>query len=346
MSKRDVPQLVTRWNILESAGVPLEPPDCRVGIDTEKRGTGLTVRAGRDRWRSKIRELRDGRFGFIIAIFIRRDDPGKTIILDAWIGTSWPDTSIDLLEDPAFEEKHPGYYNLPGDSERFFREEVVNNRIINNTLARGGIRAGLLLAVGSRPPDNCKDRDEIPIAFTVQDQWYLEHPVTLQARMIRRPARAKASLASRCDRARPRVRRPARVLGGELRERGDGLPLVTRGYCSLPIQNVTQECRSHLRCTGTNFSEEMRTGAGRFRDSRSRTDAPKYGIDGFTDALFDARRTEVVRFLVTSGYTLSSQPRLRGVFVDRMQFELLKPGPKGERFPCAESAAPSDWTRK
>jgi hypothetical protein len=132
MSKRDVPQLVTRWNILESAGVPLEPPDCRVGIDTEKRGTGLTVRAGRDRWRSKIRELRDGRFGFIIAIFIRRDDPGKTIILDAWIGTSWPDTSIDLLEDPAFEEKHPGYYNLPGDSERFFREEVVNNRIINN----------------------------------------------------------------------------------------------------------------------------------------------------------------------------------------------------------------------
>jgi hypothetical protein len=65
-------------------------------------------------------------------------------------------------------------------------------------------------------------------------------------------------------------------------------------------------------------------------------------MDGFTGALFDARRAEVVRFLVTSGYTLSSRPRLRGGFVNWMHFELLKPGPKGESLPCAESAALSD----
>ena len=39
-------------------------------------------------------------------------------------------------------------------------------------------------------------------------------------------------------------------------------------------------------------------------------------MDGFTRAFFDARRTEIVRFLVTSGYTLSSQPRLRCVFIN------------------------------
>jgi hypothetical protein len=79
---------------------------------------------------------------------------------------------------------------------------------------------------------------------------------------------------------------------------------------------MMQECRSRLRCVSTNFSEEMRTGAGRFRDSTLRTDARKYGVDRFAGALFGTRRTEIVRFLVTSGYTLSSQPRLRCVFIN------------------------------
>jgi hypothetical protein len=69
---------------------------------------------------------------------------------------------------------------------------VVNHRIINRTLSRGDIRAGLLLAVGSPPPDHYKDHDEIPIIFTVLDQWDTEHKVTLQAKMNRRPAQIKA----------------------------------------------------------------------------------------------------------------------------------------------------------
>lgn len=71
-------------------------------------------------------------------------------------------------------------------------EEVVNHRIINTTLARGDIRAGPLLAIGSRPPDHYKDHDAVPITFAVVDQWDVEHKVTLQARMNRRPARAAA----------------------------------------------------------------------------------------------------------------------------------------------------------
>jgi hypothetical protein len=196
MANRDVSQLVTEWNVLEAAGVPLEPLNCRVGIDAKNLRTVLTVRAGRDRWRCEIRELNNGQFAFIVPVFIRRNRPGKTIIVDAWIGTSWPDTSIELLEDPAFEEKHPGYYNLPGDSERFFREEVVNHRIINNTLCRGNICAGLLLAAGLRPPDLYKHRDVVPITLAVVDQWDEVRKVTLQARMNRRPARATAVTGS------------------------------------------------------------------------------------------------------------------------------------------------------
>ncbi len=192
MANRDVSQLVTEWNVLEAAGVPLEPLNCRVGIDTKKPGTGLTVRAGRDRWRSEIRELKNGAFAFIVPVFIRRDRPGKTIILDAWIGTPWPDGSIDWLDDPRQEDQHPGYFNLPGDTERFLRGEVLNERLINCVLSRGDIRSGLLLAIGSRPPDVYKHRDVVPITLAVVDQWDDEHRVTLQARMNRRPAQAKA----------------------------------------------------------------------------------------------------------------------------------------------------------
>lgn len=191
MANRDVPQLVTDWNILQAAGVPLEALECRVGIDAENSGKVLTVRAGRDRWRCEIRELKNGQFAFIVPLFIRRNRPGKTIIMDAWIGPSWPDTSIELLEDPRFEDKHPGYYNLPGDSERFFRDEVLNHRIINSTLSRGDIRAGLLLAVGSRPPDLYKHHDVVAITVAVVDQWDAEHKVTLKARMYRRSAQTK-----------------------------------------------------------------------------------------------------------------------------------------------------------
>jgi hypothetical protein len=143
MTKQDIRKLTRDWSELEAAGIPLESLEHRVGIGARNSGSGLTLRRGRPGWRSEIRELQGGRFGFIVPVFVRRDHPGRTIILDAQVGTSWPDTSIELLEDPAFEEKHPGYYNLPGDSERFPREEVVNHRIINNTLSRADIRAGL-----------------------------------------------------------------------------------------------------------------------------------------------------------------------------------------------------------
>jgi hypothetical protein len=199
MGTQDIRQLMSQWSQLEAAGIPLESLEHRVGIGPRNSGSDVTVRLGRPHWRSEVRELKNGCFGFILPIFIRRNHPGKTIILDVWIGTSSPDTTVELLEDPAFEEKHPAFYNLPGDSERFFRYEVLNHRIINTTLCRGNIRTGILLAVGSRPPDHFKNHDEIPITFTLVDQWDVEHETTLQARMNRRPARATAVARSTRD---------------------------------------------------------------------------------------------------------------------------------------------------
>jgi hypothetical protein len=59
-------------------------------------------------------------------------------------------------------------------------------------LARGDIRAGLLLAVGSRPPDDYEDHAEILISLNLLNQWDAEHRLMLPARMNRNPRRAKA----------------------------------------------------------------------------------------------------------------------------------------------------------
>jgi hypothetical protein len=181
--------LEKQWRELEDAGIPLDPLEDRVGLDNLNRGAGLTIRAGRDRCRSEIRELKDGRFAYILPIFVRRDHPGKSIILDCWISPPWLDTNVALVDDP-LEGKHPGYYNLPHDPERFLRERVLNHRM-NCTLSRGEIREGFLLAVGIRPPEAYAKNQLIEVTVGVLDQWDVEHCAKVQTRMNRLRARHK-----------------------------------------------------------------------------------------------------------------------------------------------------------
>jgi len=181
---------MNQWHALETAGIPLEPLEDRVGVDARSSGSGLTIRRGRDAWRSEIRELKHGRFAYILPIFIRRDHPGKTIIRDSWIEPPWLDTNVEWLEDPRDEGRHPAYYNFPGDTERFAREKVVNHRI-NCVLSRGNICEGLLLGVGLRPPEAFKNHQQIEITFGILDQWDCEPFAKLQMRMNRLPTRAK-----------------------------------------------------------------------------------------------------------------------------------------------------------
>jgi hypothetical protein len=193
MSKlRDIGALAQQWHNLEEAGIPLEPFENRAGI-ARSPGRILTIRSGSHRLgRSEIRELKDGRFGYILSVFVRRDSPGKTIIRDSWISPPWTDPTFEWLEDPKDLGQHPAWYTFPRDPERFARVEVLNHRI-RCVLSRGDIREGLLLGVGcGRPPDMYKNNDKVPVALTMLDQWDFRHSEKLEMRMNRLPARAKA----------------------------------------------------------------------------------------------------------------------------------------------------------
>jgi hypothetical protein len=91
MTIRDFGALMRQWSELEAAGIPLEPLENRVGIDTRASGAGLTIRVGRDRSHGEIRELKNGSFAYILPVFVRRNLPGKTIIRDSWIEPPWPE---------------------------------------------------------------------------------------------------------------------------------------------------------------------------------------------------------------------------------------------------------------
>jgi hypothetical protein len=190
MANRDFGALVQQWQDLEAADIPLEPIENRVGIDIRNRGAGLTIRAGRDRWNSEIRELKNGCFAYILPVFIRRDFSGKSIIRDSWIEAPWPSAPIDFLEDPKDEGRHPRYYKFPGDTEHFMREKVLNHRMAC-VLSRGDIREGLLLGVGLRPPETYKNHCKIEVRFCVLDQWDVVHDAKLQMQINRLPTRDK-----------------------------------------------------------------------------------------------------------------------------------------------------------
>jgi hypothetical protein len=190
MAMRDFGALAQQWRDLEAAGIPLEPLENRAGIAGSP-GRILTIRSGsHPLGRSEIRELKDGRFGYVLSVFIRRDSPGKTIIRDSWISPPWTDPTFEWLEDPKNLGQHLAY-TFPRDTEQFARVEVLNHRF-RCVLSRGDIREGLLLGIGcGRPPDMYKNNDKVPVALTMQDQWDFRHSEKLEMRMNRLAARSK-----------------------------------------------------------------------------------------------------------------------------------------------------------
>lgn len=192
MAKGDFGALAQQWRDLEAAGIPLEPLENRAGIARSPAGI-LTIRSGSHcPGRSEIRELKDGRFGYILSVFIRGDSPGKTFVRESWISPPWADPALELLEDPKHLGQHPGWYTFPRDTEQFARVEVINHRI-RCVLSRGDVREGLLLGVGcGRPPDIYKHNDKVLVALALLDQWDFAHSEKLEVRMNRLAARAKA----------------------------------------------------------------------------------------------------------------------------------------------------------
>jgi hypothetical protein len=171
-------RLVGDWRELEEAGIPLEPPKFRVGVYPNG---GVTIRQEPAPYEIGIRVLRSGRIAYILPVFIRRDQPGKTIIRDCTIHTPWDD-SIEWLDED--KKRNPGWYTFSEDccipKHEYARETVVNHRMIC-TLSRGDIREGLLLAVGKvPPPETYRDGDRIPITFSILDQWDFEPSATFK----------------------------------------------------------------------------------------------------------------------------------------------------------------------
>ena len=192
MAIGDFGALAQQWRDLEAAGIPLEPLENRAGIARSPSGI-LTIRSESHRLGgSEIRELKDGRFGYVLRVFIRSDSPGKTIIRDSWISPRWTDPTFEWLEDPKELGQHPEWYAFPRDTEQFARVEVINHRV-RCVLSRGDVREGLLLGIGcGRPPDTYKHNDKVPVTLTMLDQWDFEHSEKLEMRMNRLAVRTKA----------------------------------------------------------------------------------------------------------------------------------------------------------
>jgi hypothetical protein len=211
------------WRELVNSGIPLEPLKFRVGVNSNG---GMTIRQYDTPYESGIQELRSGRVAYVISVFIRRDEPGKTIIRGCSLDVPWDD-SVEWLEED--KRRNRGWYTFWENSyppmHEYARGRVLNHRLIC-TLSRGAFREGLLLAVGKmRPPETYCDGDIIPITLRILDQWDYETPAIFKLRLERCRALDKKikestreSLLSRRDRIIARLTHSAPAQEAELQK--------------------------------------------------------------------------------------------------------------------------------
>jgi len=184
MATHRLGRLVEDWLELENAGIPLEPRKFRVGA---KPNNGLMIRQMPTPYdEAKIRELDNYRVAYVMPVFIRRDEPGKTIVRGCTLDVPW-DESVEWLEED--EKRNRGWYAFSRDyyppKHEYPRDMVLNHRM-QCSLSRGDIREGFLLAVGRvYPPETYHDGEIIPIRFSILDQWDGHPSVTFQLPLMR-----------------------------------------------------------------------------------------------------------------------------------------------------------------
>src|SRR5579862_2180535 len=97
-------RFIESWHELEDAGIPLEPLTLRVGANPN---AGLTIRQMPTAYKEEvIRELKNC-VAYVLPVFIRRDEPGKTIIRDWTLHVPWDDSIEWLQED---RKRNAGWY--------------------------------------------------------------------------------------------------------------------------------------------------------------------------------------------------------------------------------------------
>jgi hypothetical protein len=174
-------RLAEDWRELEGAGIPLEPVDFRVGLDSR----GLLIRHEPHPYEyGYVREIQLGRITYMVPVFIRRDAPGKIIIRNCTLCAPWDDF-IELLDEDT--GKNAGWYAFSEGKHEYPRDMVLNHRV-TGTLSRGDIRAGVLLGIGRvSPPEKYRSGDKIPIILTIFDQWDRELPAVFELPLTRCP---------------------------------------------------------------------------------------------------------------------------------------------------------------
>jgi hypothetical protein len=220
-------RLIEAWHELEDADIPLEPLILRVGANPN---AGLTIRQMPTDYKEEvIRELKNC-IAYVLPVFIRRDEPGKTIIRNWRLHVPWDD-SIEWLEGD--RERNADWYTFSPDvPHQYSRKSVLNHRM-ERVLSRGDIREGLLLAVGKvRPPETYRNGEIIPIRFSILDQWDWEASVTFQLPLVRGHHRATEI---------PRSKR------GPLFSRPDYIAPVEKGEASDPTRSAKKEKRAHAK---------------------------------------------------------------------------------------------------
>ena len=220
-------RLVEDWHELEDAGIPLEPMKFRAGI---RPNNGLTIRQMPTAYNEAvIRELKYC-VAYVMPVFIRRDDPGKTIVRGCTLHVPWDE--VEWLEED--EKRNRGWYTFSQDSppkHEYARDAVLNHRM-KYTLSLGDIREGLLLAVGKvRPPEMYRDGEIIPIRFSILDQWDCEPSVTFQLPLVRGRHRANE------------IRRSKR---GPLFSRPDYIAPVEEREAPKRTKSAKEEKQSHI----------------------------------------------------------------------------------------------------
>lgn len=220
-------RLIESWHELEDAGIPLEPLTLRVGA---KPDAGLTIKQmPTDYGEAVIREFKHC-IAYVMPVFIRRDEPGKTIIRACTLDVPWDDSVEWLLQD---KERNRGWYTFSRDyppKHEYARDTVINHRM-KCILSRGDIREGLLLAVGKmRPPEIYRNGEIIPIRFSILDQWDREPSVTFKLPLLRNRYRGNEI---------PKSNR------GPLLSRPDYIAPIEEGEAPDPTKGAKKEKRVH-----------------------------------------------------------------------------------------------------
>jgi hypothetical protein len=129
-----------------------------------------------------------GSTGFFFNIAIVNNSPKSTVVItDFYLELPWNDPQFRVLDDPKDLVPPKDYYSIPGTSERYPRDMVINHRRYSKgKLEPGDTIEGYLLGYGYAPiPQDIKTGSPIPMKLSVFDGQCKRHSTTLEVMVLK-----------------------------------------------------------------------------------------------------------------------------------------------------------------